>query len=392
MRLSTLVLTLLILSSTAGAQSASPPPTGRSLTGLPALNFDADEGLGYGAILQFYDYGTGVAPYRFSLQPTLFFTTKGRRDVVLFLDAPHLLPGDWRFGGSLARMQQLSTPYYGIGNATVTDSMLTKSPNPYYYRYGRTVLQANGDFQHQLGHRSVRMLAGIGSHNVVIDPVPYDSGTTLVAKQFGRAELPSRNTNYARLGLVLDTRDQEIGTHRGTWSELLVQRAGRVAGGDEVFTRVTGSVRQFVPLGADVTFAQRVVVQTVRGDPSFNELFVVQSSYRDDEALGGASSIRGIPRNRYAGKGIAFSNSELRWSAARFGLAGHDTRLVLSTFADAGRVWASGLDLSTIASDLHFGYGGGVHLAIGPSFVVTTDVGHSSQSTAAIYIGLGYLF
>jgi hemolysin activation/secretion protein len=117
-----------------------------------------------------------------------------------------------------------------------------------------------------------------------------------------------------------------------------------------------------------------------------------QSSYRDDEALGGASSIRGIPRNRYVGKGVAYSNTELRWSAAQFSALGRSTRLVLTGFADVGRVWSNGLDLSTIASDLHVGYGGGVHLAIGPTFVVTGDVGHSSQSTAAIYLGLGYLF
>ena len=31
-------------------------------------------------------------------------------------------------------------------------------------------------------------------------------------------------------------------------------------------------------------------------------------------------------------------------------------------------------------------------IALGPSFVIATDVGHSSQSTAPIYIGLGYMF
>jgi hypothetical protein len=41
---------------------------------------------------------------------------------------------------------------------------------------------------------------------------------------------------------------------------------------------------------------------------------------------------------------------------------------------------------------LHAGYGAGVRLAFGPSFVISTDVGHSSQSAAAVYIGLGYLF
>src|SRR3954464_14545117 len=94
--------------SIASAQSTR--PTGRSLTGLPALNFDADEGMGYGALLQFYDYGNaGAAPYRYSLQPTVFLTTRGRRDVVLFMDAPHLLSGGWRLNGSIGREQQQAT-------------------------------------------------------------------------------------------------------------------------------------------------------------------------------------------------------------------------------------------------------------------------------------------
>jgi hypothetical protein len=48
--------------------------------------------------------------------------------------------------------------------------------------------------------------------------------------------------------------------------------------------------------------------------------------------------------------------------------------------------------VSQALTDLHVGYGGGVRLAIGPTFVVSGDVGHSSLSTAAVYVGLGYVF
>ena len=133
-------------------------------------------------------------------------------------------------------------------------------------------------------------------------------------------------------------------------------------------------------------------MQTVRGDPAISEMFAVQSSFRDDEILGGASSLRGIPKNRYVGKGVAFSNSEVRWSAASFGVRGTPSQLVLSGFGDVGRVWAEGLDVSQLGSDLHVGYGGGARLVLGPTFVIALDVGHSSQTTAAIYLGLGYLF
>jgi outer membrane protein assembly factor BamA len=393
MRSLPIALLVFAVATIAEGQQPVARPTGHSINGLPALNYDADEGYGYGAIVQYYDYGDGTAePYRFSLQPTLFFTTRGRRDATLFLDAPHLLPSGWRLGAQLAREQQLTAPYYGVGNNTVSLESATKAPNPYYYRFGRTVVRANADFQHELLVPALRLLVGAGTRTAEVKTVPYDSGTTLLAQQTGKSKLPTIDARYARVGLVFDTRDREIGTHSGNWSELLVQRAGRVLGGDQVFTRITGSVRQYMPLGASVTLAERVVMQTVRGDPAISQIFAVQSSFRDDEILGGATSIRGIPKNRYVGKGVAFANSELRWSAASFGLLGRPTQLVLSGFVDAGRVWADGLDLSQAASDLHVGYGGGARLALGPSFVVAMDVGHSSQSTAAIYIGLGYVF
>lgn len=387
------LLIALAIPTLADAQQPVARPTGHSVTGLPALNFDADEGFGYGALVQYYDYGDGTAaPYRFSLQPTVFLTTRGRRDVTLFLDAPHMLPNGWRLGAQLAREQQLTAPYYGVGNNTVALESATKGANPYYYRFGRTVLRANADLQHELIVPALRVLIGAGTRSSDVKTTPYDSGTTLLAQQTGKAKLPSINARYARVGLVWDTRDREIGTHAGNWSELLVQRAGRVLGGDQVFTRITGSVRQYLPLTESVTLAERVVMQTVRGDPGISEIFAVQNSFRDDEVLGGATSIRGIPKNRYVGKGLAFANSELRWSAASFGIAGRPTRMILSGFVDAGRVWTDGLNISEAASDLHVGYGGGARLAIGPTFVVAADVGHSSQTAAAVYVGLGYLF
>ena len=52
---------------------ASPGPTGWEPTGLPALNYDSDEGFGYGVLFELYNYGDGgYSPYRFTLQPTVF--------------------------------------------------------------------------------------------------------------------------------------------------------------------------------------------------------------------------------------------------------------------------------------------------------------------------------
>src|SRR4051812_31949798 len=88
---------IVALAALPAANAQQPRPTGTKITGLPALGFDSDEGVGYGALLQFYDYGSeGKTPYRYSLQPTVFLTSRGRRDALIFLDGPHLLGNGWR--------------------------------------------------------------------------------------------------------------------------------------------------------------------------------------------------------------------------------------------------------------------------------------------------------
>jgi hypothetical protein len=376
----------------AGRPVPSRVPTGWDVAGVPALNYDADEGFGYGAILELYNYGLGVQPYRYTIQPTVFLTTEGRRDYTVFFDAPQLLPNGWRvsaFGGS---EQQLAQPFYGIGNEAPYDPAAEGGANPYFYRFGRTRLRANADFQHRVGRSSARLLIGGGLSRATIDITPFDSGTTLLATTLGGQTPAPERVSYLRAGLVWDSRDREIGPRRGTWAEMLVQRSSKVLGATEDFTRLTATVRQYVPVSSRLTFAQRVVIQGLEGSPSFDELSIVQSSFKQQEGLGGSSSIRGLPKDRYVGRALILSNSELRWRASEFSLLGRPSFIALSAFADAGRVWSSHLDLGESLDGLHAGYGGGARVGVGPSFIVATDVGHSSESSAAVYIGLGWMF
>src|SRR5262249_22353906 len=66
------------------------------VSGVPALNFDADEGFGYGALLALYKYEPGSTAYTWTVQPTLFLTTHGRRDYAVFFDSPSTAKRAWR--------------------------------------------------------------------------------------------------------------------------------------------------------------------------------------------------------------------------------------------------------------------------------------------------------
>lgn len=378
-----LALSGLIVGSVASAQTAA--PRGLEKSALPAINFNSDEGFGYGITAQAYHYGDGTAkPYRYTIQPLVFMTTKGRRDVSVFFDAPHLLPANWRISSYVGREQQLATPYYGVGNGTAHDENLEEAPNPHYYRYGRTSLRLNADLQHVLAG-PLRLLIGSGVRSVKIDQTPFDSGTTLLAQQ-AAGTFPQETSLTFRTGLVFDTRDRETGPTRGAWIEGLVQRA------DNPFTRTTATARTYVSLTNRLVWAQRVVAQNLSGNVQFYELFPIQGSFKDSEGLGGSGTVRGLPMNRYAGKGLAFANEELRWRASDFRMLGRESALILSGFVDAGRVWDRGLSMEGLFSDYHTGFGGGARLRYGPNFVVALDIAHSKESAMPIYIGLGYPF
>lgn len=365
---------------------------------LPALNFNSDEGFGYGALLELYNYRGGTKPYRVMIRPLIAFSTKGKRDFTLAIDAPGLLPQGWRFDAYVGREQHLATPWFGVGNTTAKNEQLSDPPDAYYYRYGKTQYRLMANVQRAMG-RSARWLVGAGYSDVTTDATPFDSGTTLLQQQLVASQgtanpfSPSGRVVSARAGVVIDTRDREVGPTRGNWIDLLLQHAG--ANGDVVagsYTRATVSARHYESLTPRIVFAQRLVVQHTDGEVPFFDLATIQNSSPtvQMEGLGGSSSMRGVEKNRYTARGLMFANLELRYRFREMRLLGKPAYLVGSAFADAGRVWRGDPFMGDPAT-LHYAGGGGLRLGLGPSFLVAFDVGRSSESTQ-IYIGLGYPF
>ncbi len=387
------VVLLLLLSPHPATCQDPPPPSGWEFTGIPALNYDSDEGFGYGVVLALYDYGPGgLLPYRTAFRPTLFFTTEGRRDLTLFFDAPHLV-GGWRLDAFIGLEKQIATPYYGLGNGASYLPRLEEGENPYYYRFGRErgVIRAN--LQKPLGRIPVRVLLGGQFAHYEIDPTPKNEGSTLILEELGPgAQIPGGYHNSVRAGLIWDTRDKESGPGRGVWSEVLVERVDEALGSEYSYTRWTFADRRYFTLRRGLVLANRVLLQNLEGDPPFYALTYVQSSFEGAEALGGAKSVRGVLRNRYAGEGLLVWNAELRWRAWDFSVLGKTAHLAFIGFFDSGRVWEDGVEFSSLAADLHHGGGGGLRFGLGPNFVIATDVARSKEAGLQTYIGLGYLF
>ncbi len=370
------------------------PPAGLEIGGVPAINFDSDEGFGYGALVELYQYGQeGLSPYVWSLRPTVFLTTEGRRDFTAFFDAPHLFSDGWRFDVFLGSEKQFATPYYGTGNDSSYDETRDddQGPNPFFYRFGRTRRSATLNLQHDISDTPLRWLLGTGFVRTTVDPVPDNDGSTFYAEELGTPQT-SDWSNYLRGGLVWDTRDRETGPRSGVWTEILLQRVDESLGADWSYTRWTFTDRRYFSLGRRLVFAHRYLLQGVGEGAPVHDLFQVQSSFRQQEGLGGSQTVRGVLKNRFVGRGMLVWNAELRWRAADFTLVGRSFHLVLSAFVDQGRVWEDNVKLDELLTDLHRGFGGGVRVGMGENFIVSLDVGRTGGAGMPLYIGLGYLY
>ncbi|MFT5435105.1 MAG: outer membrane protein assembly factor BamA, partial [Myxococcota bacterium] len=196
----------------------------------------------------------------------------------------------------------------------------------------------------------------------------------------------------ARIGLIWDSRDRETGPTSGTWSEVLVQYVPSALGAEGSYARLTLTDRRYFTVVPRLVFAHRFLVQNVGDGAPAHELFLVQNSFKQQEGLGGAKTVRGVLKNRFVGRGMVVWNAELRWRAVDFSAFGRSFHTVLSAFVDQGRVWEEGVDVGELFSDLHRGVGAGVRLGMGENFVVSLDLATSDETGLPMYIGLGYLY
>jgi outer membrane protein assembly factor BamA len=159
--------------------------------------------------------------------------------------------------------------------------------------------------------------------------------------------------------------------------------------GDQAFTRLTGTVRVYVPVASSLTLAARVLGEHVVGDMPLPMLADMGSSFGGFTGIGGAKSVRGVLRNRYVGRSRALGNLEVRWRGSPFTAVGQRWRFGVVAFADAGRVWHPD---EANAGGLHWGRGGGLRITWGDAFIAALDFAHGGEAGLQTYVGLGHLF
>jgi outer membrane protein assembly factor BamA len=308
-----------------------------------------------------------------------------------------------------------------------------------FYRFERNQFRFKNDFQGKLYGDNLQWSAGFAFQKFNIGSVDIDKLNKGKKEKLPTVEeQPGLFERYQALGLISgkeaiggwvntlkvgvawDSRDNRPNPMKGLWTELGIEAAPSFLGNDWGFSKFYLTHRQyFTIIPKDLSFVYRLGYQTtISGKtPFFYQSQVITSMLTGatNEGLGGASTLRGVLRNRVIGNGLFYGNIELRWKPLRFSLFNQDIYIGLNAFYDFGLVtdkiglpsnlenqFAALYPTESFSSyfnkgseKLHQSAGISIMPVLNQNFVVAVDIGkafNDQDGNLGVAIGLNYLF
>ena len=372
---------------------------------VPVAGGSTDLGIGGGYFAGLARVQKGVVPYLWNIDSsgliTFKYSAKGGlrvpyQDLYARLTIPRL------FGAPLRLEVRPSysweeLDYFGMGNAS-SRKAIDANPNQDYSKYTRVHPQFDIDVRTRIVDHFVARFG----FRYIYNYIKVDKDSSLAADMAtGSAEVKRLIGSTAphsvalfKYGLQWDTRDNEVSSHHGLFDTVDVKLSpGSTPEFPYRYGEATVNLRAFVPFGTPrVSLALRAVGDWMFGNVPFYEL----ARFDDTSAIGGIFGVRGVPAQRYYGKIKTFGNAELRLEALSFRALGKPLMLAVVPFFDAGRLWAdaeSHPELDGRGLGLKYGYGGGLRLQSGSSFVIRLDVAGSPDARPVSgYFGAGQMF
>jgi hypothetical protein len=419
---------------------------------LPAISFDSDLGFQYGALASFYNYGNpSIYPeYLDYIYTEISHYTKGSGIYRFMYESNHLIPGV-HMTTDLSYLPDQASHFYGFNgyesvyNKDWMDDKLAsvQDGGPYrtrmFYRFQRNQFRFKNDFQGKLSGDHFKWSAGFAFQNFKnssVDIEKLNKGKKVklptvdaepgLFERYQTLGLISPNeadggwVNTLKAGLMWDSRDNKPNPMKGLWTEIGIEAAPKFMGNDWGFSRLYLIHRQYFTLvEKDLSFVYRVGYQSkISGDvPYFYQSQVITSMLTGatNEGLGGASTLRGVLRNRVIGDAFIMGNVELRWKPFYFNFLKQDCYLGLDAFYDFGMITKDIKlpdNLQTTFSDLyetenysdyfkpgteklHQSAGVSIMFAMNQNFIVAIDIGkalNEQDGNIGFAIGLNYLF
>ena len=369
---------------------------------VPLAGGDTDIGFGFGALGSVAELAPGVEPFVWRLEGTAFVTWKSDdggitspyQDVFLLLTVTGLWNGRARLELRPSFTRETNQRYYGLGNASQAPEEDLASRDFFTRTHpamvARLRIAIKGPLHVVVGTLYTHSLIDYEpTSNLARDlasPDPTVQDILLVDTNHG--------LHFLEIGLVYDSREDEIAPTGGQWHELRLRVSPWGVGFVPYrYLQVTLQARRYQRLGTDrLVLAGRLIADVQMGDVPFYEL----SRYAEASALGGANGVRGVPGDRYHGKRKLFGNLELRTELWDFRLGKSRYALGLTGFFDAGRLWADATstpELDGTGIGLKWGAGAGLRLRKGQTFVLRADLAYSPDARpVGFYFLAGHLF
>ena len=368
----------------AGNSNPETKSHGFDALGVPLLSFNSDTGFGFGAAGGAFFYSPGYSPFRASVSAQVFFTTLGQQNHFIQLDLPKLFLG-LRVESRIEYRRDLFSPYYGVGNFAAPganyDTQLRR------FGYDRTRPAAFVRFRGKpLGDKKpLQTYVGLRAQANSIQTYPG----SLLSEQQSRGIHGGWN-NQLQVGALWDTRDDENVTTRGGMEELAYRVSGDATGSTFRYYGFHFTERRFAPIGRRVVLAERVTGDALFGQVPFFD-WNAFGGISDAEGIGGISSTRGVPLDRYGGNYKVFSNTEVRVHVWDFEFLKQTINVGVLALFDFGRVWQPRVDNGPWSA-FHGGAGAGLRLTrreavVRFDYAVDTDDGRQ-----AFYVAFGQMF
>jgi len=408
--------------------------TGKNLGVLPAISFNSDEGFQYGAILNLFNYGNGsrYPVYDYSAYLEVSRYTKGSSIYRFYFDTDKLINGVRSFF-DLTYLQEDMLDFYGFNGYQSVYSTDFTTGNRTFYKMSQSQLRFMADFKGQFLTDNLFWEASYNIVNYKTGTVNYDKlNDGMDSSDPEYLDQPSLYEKYVDLGLisseeadggllsvvktglVYDTRNVPNNPDKGICTEALIEMAPGFMN-KLPYTRYSLVHRQYQSIVRNkLNAAVRLGIQGKIGDnsvPFFRRAQLISpfAPRTNVTGLGGASSLRGILKNRVVGDGFAFGNFELRWKAINFRFINQNFYLGVNGFVDTGIVtdpieWdlsnVSAADMQSFDTEkkesFHTSVGGGLKIAMNENFIISVEMGKAlderDASGIGSYINLNYLF
>ena len=410
-----------IISATEKGSKNDPNKNDYRIGFLPVLSFNSDEGFGYGIIAQVDKNGNKeFLPYLTSHRIIMKRSTGGTTEYSYQFDSKYIMPKDLRITLQIKYKANKLEPFHGFGGAQTkyveafTDSKSGELfRGKFYYNYDKKYFRINTILQGNIYENKFRWLGGISIMNTKNDTIKYsefekdivgNSKESLLAKIqvsdiIDRSIFAGGNENSFLIGIVLDTRDDEVTPSQGVWTDALLRWVPNFSANDYSFVSLTGTYRGYFSIKDDLTLALRLSGRLMSNGAPFFTVSQQEGSFKMTDGLGSNKTIRGILYQRILGRNNLFGNIELRYKFRKMFKSGY---AALSSFYDFGRSFDSTpilppADVGIMNDNLHQSVGAGFRIAFNSSFVAAADMGFALDSKTdgegvRLYLGLDWLF